>query len=805
MLSRGSPIRTLKFVLAGALLPILAGATIVRAQQASVSAWDAADFRIWGYIPYWATNTQITNFATNGIYSHVSDVLYFGGLRPDANGNLTWASSSYQNQFNLIRSQSATSGFKMHLSMFEVTGGQTDATWESIIADPAKRANFITQLKSIMAGSRGTAAVQGFNFDWERPSTGVEWGNYNKLATELRAAFKDPTTPWSNDWDVSVCDYGYPDSKWDDTADFNPAAYDQLFIMGYLYTASQNSSYINLHLGLNNSGKAFTSSQMAIGIGTYTEGASTLGISSIVAANPNLAYNAGSYTGTIGSKTGTWTFESRQQVRDKTQVTLNAGGAGMFSWTLHYDATNNMGLDRVMHHYIMVKRDVPDLDLNGKVTAADANTLANNMGMSLTNTGMATAAQFDAFYLNGNWEKGDHDGNGFVNQADADWLAGRYAALGVTTPDRLAYSGTFEGFTNSAGLSGRWRAQRDRQGKLTETGNFKQEAGNYLTWSGQGAGAHGQSNSFVTLRNQNTAETAAGVNAATRVLQVSLATNIDLSQDEDTYVKFLVRENTPPLSAAQLGSTNRTLTFDFLNATNGSLYNIMLRGLQQELSVNSVGDSAGQDAAGGGFTTDATYIVVGKISGHGAGANTLQASIFPSGAVVADFTNPNFQWMLTAQGGTNYDPVIAGLQFSSAPGANFTVSNVWIGDAATILPPTLTSQGDFNHDGHVDSADYVVWRKVMGQTGANIMADGDGNNLVDAGDLDVWRAHMGETVSAGAGSTLIHDGSVPEPATLGLAAAGLMIAAARRRPRSGRLVQSCLRRVGSAASFCPSC
>ncbi len=127
---------------------------------------------------------------------------------------------------------------------------------------------------------------------------------------------------------------------------------------------------------------------------------------------------------------------------------------GMFTWTLHYDATNAMGLDRVMHHYGMVKTNTPDLNLDGKVNATDANTLANNMGMTLTNTGMTTAAQFDAFYMAGNWEKGDHDGNGLVNQADANWLAGRYAALGVNLPDRLAYSGTFESFPNSWGSPG---------------------------------------------------------------------------------------------------------------------------------------------------------------------------------------------------------------------------------------------------------------------------------------------------------------------------------------------------------------
>src|SRR4051812_32839552 len=156
-------------------------------QQASISTWDAANFRIWGYIPYWATTSQINGFATNGMYTHVSDVLYFGGLRPDPTGNLAWASSSYQTQFNTIRSQSATNGFKMHLSMFEVTNAQTDATWESIVANPTYRQNFVTQLKNVMLGSAGTADdLKGFNFDWERPNTATEWGNYTQLARELR-------------------------------------------------------------------------------------------------------------------------------------------------------------------------------------------------------------------------------------------------------------------------------------------------------------------------------------------------------------------------------------------------------------------------------------------------------------------------------------------------------------------------------------------------------------------------------------------------------------------------------------------
>src|ERR1700754_978989 len=103
-----------------ALAIALVGPTVARSQQSSISAWDAADFRVWAYIPYWTTQTQINNFGTNGMYSHVSDVISFGAYRTDSNGNLAFVSSAYQTQVNTIRAQSAQYGFNMGLSMFEV-------------------------------------------------------------------------------------------------------------------------------------------------------------------------------------------------------------------------------------------------------------------------------------------------------------------------------------------------------------------------------------------------------------------------------------------------------------------------------------------------------------------------------------------------------------------------------------------------------------------------------------------------------------------------------------------------------------
>ena len=60
--------------------------------------------------------------------------------------------------------------------------------------------------------------------------------------------------------------------------------------------------------------------------------------------------------------------------------------------------------------------------------------------------------------------------------------------------------------------------------------------------------------------------------------------------------------------------------------------------------------------------------------------------------------------------------------------------------------------GDYNRNGVVESGDYVVWRKTLGNSVPNFSgADGDGDGVVDQDDLDVWRANFGNTVP-GSGS-----------------------------------------------------
>ncbi len=424
----------------------------------SISAWEAADFRSWSFIPYWTPLSQVHSFTTDRVYDHISDVVYHSGVQPCADGSL-FTGSTAASHLAALKNHQAQFGFRYHLDMYDAVrnSGESAAdaverVWNAITVSATTRATFINNVENVLAANNMT----GFNLDWERPNTAAEWGNYTQLAREMQAAFPEH-------WEVSVDDYGFADSRWDDSPLFDARVYDQIGIMGYHYPANNGTSldqqsFADGKKALSGQGadKAFQDSQMIIGMGTWgAEGPATVSLKNIVGVNPNLPPDASSFTGTVNdingvTRTGTWDIVSRYEVRDNVQLALDRGMAGVMWWSLMHDATNKFSLARVAQHYAMFKRSVPDLTLDGKVSAADAIALADNMGSVPGWTGTNTPARFDDFYLRGNWEKGDRDGNGFVNQQDADWLAGRFAALEVRLPDRLPYTGSFERFQDGA-------------------------------------------------------------------------------------------------------------------------------------------------------------------------------------------------------------------------------------------------------------------------------------------------------------------------------------------------------------------
>jgi hypothetical protein len=98
-----------------------------------------------------------------------------------------------------------------------------------------------------------------------------------------------------------------------------------------------------------------------------------------------------------------------------------------------------------------------------------------------------------------------------------------------------------------------------------------------------------------------------------------------------------------------------------------------------------------------------------------------------------------------------------------------------------IVGTTAAVSGDYNRDGHVDAADYIVWRRSMGQNLAPYSgADGSGNGTVDEADFEFWRERFGDSLG-GAGATA--EATVPEPASvllLSLAALRMWVGVRRR-------------------------
>jgi hypothetical protein len=157
------------------------------------------------------------------------------------------------------------------------------------------------------------------------------------------------------------------------------------------------------------------------------------------------------------------------------------------------------------------------------------------------------------------------------------------------------------------------------------------------------------------------------------------------------------------------------------------------------------------------------------------GANTDVTALWQS--LVYDATDPSYMPDSTTGNSAGLDHIVsfgednAGnlylVDFGNGSGFSGQYPGAGRGEIFRIVPNLL--DGDYNDDGTVDAADYVVWRK---------------NDGTQAG-FDLWRAHFGEAAGGGSGAST--NATVPEPATMVMLIVTAAGVSTRRRWRTSRV------------------
>jgi hypothetical protein len=183
--------------------------------------------------------------------------------------------------------------------------------------------------------------------------------------------------------------------------------------------------------------------------------------------------------------------------------------------------------------------------------------------------------------------------------------------------------------------------------------------------------------------------------------------------------------------------------------------------IPQNAGVNSLNESIAINNAAGNWTQ------VDNLGGTNGRTNeTIHVSI------------PLTSWSGLTAGSSSYTIYFAlnGNWNSLQPNSPLPATVFFDNLALVNLTARLT--GDFNHDGKVDMADYVVWRDTEGST-TSLAADANLNGVVDTLDYQLWRGNFGAVTAGGAGAGAFAD--VPEPMPAVLLGLGVLVLCVWRR------------------------
>ena len=125
-----------------------------------------------------------------------------------------------------------------------------------------------------------------------------------------------------------------------------------------------------------------------------------------------------------------------------------------------------------------------------------------------------------------------------------------------------------------------------------------------------------------------------------------------------------------------------------------------------------------------------------------------------------------------------------GIALTSAAAALFNLSVDMTNDWVMLTARGAAVAGDYNGNGVVDAADYIIWRKTLGST-TDLHANGDNTGAsqgkIDQADYVFWKSRFGATSGSGTG---VFADAVPEPNSVALMLMALAFCVRARRLRS---------------------
>ncbi len=158
--------------------------------------------------------------------------------------------------------------------------------------------------------------------------------------------------------------------------------------------------------------------------------------------------------------------------------------------------------------------------------------------------------------------------------------------------------------------------------------------------------------------------------------------------------------------------------------------------------------------------------------------STFATQVASTTLQVMDPTNPvahNRDKVATITGLSPQTDNILFLQFVGMTGHEGYLNSMEIVAEAAAAGVT----GDYNNNGKVDAADYVIWRNSVGTT--TVLPNDPVGGMIGDAQYNNWRSHFNQTPGAGSG---LGATAVPEPASLSLIVFGLLgLISSSRRPR----------------------